>query len=74
MALTDQSPMPFGTHIGKPMEKVPASYLLWLWDEPDGLWQPSRRHEPVRQYIIDRFNHLETECTDRIINHRLEGK
>lgn len=28
--LTDQDPMPFGAHKGKPMEEVPASYLDWL--------------------------------------------
>jgi hypothetical protein len=33
MKLTDQSPMPFGTHKDKPMEKVPADYLLWLYDD-----------------------------------------
>lgn len=32
--LTDQDPMPFGIHKGKPMEKVPASYLDWLHGQP----------------------------------------
>ena len=30
---TDSTPMPFGEHKGKKMEDVPASYLLWLYNE-----------------------------------------
>lgn len=30
--LTDDCIMPFGTHKGKTMEKVPAQWLLWLYD------------------------------------------
>jgi hypothetical protein len=74
-ALTDQDPMPFGTHSGKPMEKVPASYLLWLWE--DGLWQLDNACTPrnisrlvVRDYIKRNFNALETECPDKIITRR----
>lgn len=31
--LKDSDPFPFGTHKGKPMEKVPASYLDWVIDQ-----------------------------------------
>lgn len=31
--LTDADPMPFGAHKGRPMEHVPASYLLWIRDQ-----------------------------------------
>lgn len=29
---TDQTPMPFGKHIGKALANCPADYLLWLWE------------------------------------------
>lgn len=32
--LTDQDPFPYGVHKDKPMEKVPASYLDWVIDQP----------------------------------------
>lgn len=28
---TDQTPMPFGKYINVPLENVPDSYLLWLY-------------------------------------------
>lgn len=65
MKLTDQSPMPFGKHKGQPMEKVPADYLLWLWD--NGGWQVPG---PVNDYVRENFAALETECPDRIVDHR----
>lgn len=65
MKLTDQSPMPFGTHKDKKMEDVPADYLLWLWDNgAHGVLGP------VHDYIRENFSALETECPDRIIEHR----
>jgi len=30
--LTDESPMPWGMHRGKEMQKVPAEYLLYLYE------------------------------------------
>ena len=45
MALTDYDPMPMGkAHQGKPMGKVPADYLLWLYDN-------NRCTKEVRGYI-----------------------
>lgn len=29
---TDQTPMPFGKYSGVPLENVPDSYLLWLYN------------------------------------------
>jgi hypothetical protein len=73
-ALTDKSPMPFGTYRGVDMEKVPASYLLWLWDKPGGLWDENTLNSPsdwaVHDYIDANFHALETECKDLIIEHR----
>lgn len=31
MALTDESPMPWGKHKGTKMINVPSSYLLWCY-------------------------------------------
>jgi len=75
MELTDQSPMPYGrAHRGVAMEKVPASYLLWLWDDcnmhsGDTRWM-SEPQAAVANYIRQNFHALETECKDRIIKHR----
>lgn len=71
MTLNDQDPMPFGCHKGTPMEKVPASYLLYLWDE--FLWperQPTEQKKAVRDYIVRAFNALETEATRYFVIHR----
>lgn len=32
-AFGDLDKMPFGKYKGEPLQDVPASYLLWLWDE-----------------------------------------
>lgn len=35
-AYTDLDSMPFGKHVGKPLQDVPAKYLAWLRDEMRG--------------------------------------
>lgn len=64
--LNDQSPIPFGKHKGMKLEKVPANYLLWLWD--NGVW--AEKHKPIHKYIHSIFSCLETECTDYIVQHQ----
>lgn len=66
MIMDDSTPMPFGTHKGKPMEDVPARYLLWLWE--DSIWNEPER--PLHHYIKTSFSALEQECKDFIITHR----
>ena len=34
---TDDTPMPWGKHKETPLKDVPASYLLWIADQPDRL-------------------------------------
>ena len=72
MKLTDQDVMPFGRHVGEKMEEVPASYLLYLWE--DGLWRggtgPSGKPQAVSDYIRENFARLQTECPNMIITHR----
>lgn len=62
MALTDESIMPFGKHKGKEMANVPASYLLWIYDE----WTlPNPRfgfvHQEVKAYIEKNMDVLRKE-------------
>ena len=69
---TDDDYITFGKYSSPPtkMKDVPASYLLWLWN--NGMWRGNRRgdaNDPVRNYIIQNFNHLTTECPDTIIDH-----
>lgn len=64
IALTDEDLMPFGKFSRPPdgplkMKDVPASYLLWLWD--DGV-----RHQQVRHYIIENMDALKDEDPDWI--------
>lgn len=48
--LTDTSPMPWGKHQGQQMQNVPASYLIWLYEN-------DKCSADVKAYI---FNNLET--------------
>jgi Putative quorum-sensing-regulated virulence factor len=69
--MTDDDEITFGRYNGTKIGKVPASYLLWLWN--NGMWMAnsrSQREDPVRIYIVKNFNALETECPDIIIDHR----
>ena len=68
--MSDDDPITFGKYDGTPIGKVPSSYLLWLWE--NGMYREtlSNRNDPVRLYIIENFHALETECPDRIIDHR----
>lgn len=69
--MEDDDEITFGKYNGTKIGKVPASYLLWLWN--NGMWRSntlSQREDPVRKYIVKNFNHLETECPDTIIDHR----
>jgi hypothetical protein len=73
MTLTDKDLMPIGKkykHV--PMEKVPAGYLLFMWDDT-GLWDRmslySEEYFAVHDYIKENFTVLVTECKDRIVKH-----
>lgn len=56
----DTDPMPFGKHKGEPMQDVPASYLLWLWD------QRPIRDKRLELYIENNMRALKQECPDRV--------
>ena len=55
--MTDSDLMPFGKHKGKPMEEVPASYLLWLSDQGDF----KQRNAEMSEYIESNRELLEKE-------------
>lgn len=54
--ITDNTPMPFGMHIGKPMVDIPAKYLLWLYYE-------GCSHDGVRKYILNNLDILNREVS-----------
>lgn len=64
--LTDTSPMPFGVHKGKPMEKVPASYLHWLWTNERDPMKRKIKDAPVADYISRNIMALKQEHPDGI--------
>lgn len=54
ITLNDNSPMPFGKHKGVKMANVPASYLLWLYDN-------DKCSSCVKEYIEDNLDVLRIE-------------
>ncbi len=65
-AITDLTEMPFGKHKGTNMIDVPATYLLWLWD--NGIW--AEKGKPMHNYIKGAFSALESEAKDYLVQHR----
>jgi uncharacterized protein (DUF3820 family) len=59
--LSDESPMPFGRYKGDKMANVPASYLMWLYDE-------NRYSKEVGDYIEDNLDVLKEEIKRNRIN------
>jgi len=47
--MTDESVMPFGKYKGDPIGTVPASYLLWLYEE-------NKCYGEVKQYIRENMD------------------
>ena len=68
--MTDTDEITFGKYSGTAIGKVPASYLLWLWN--NGMWRDVRGsdRDPVLLYIIENFHALQTECPDTIVDHK----
>lgn len=55
MTLTDDSLMPWGKYKNLPMFKVPADYLLFMYDQ-------NKCSKDVKDYIEDSFDILKKEC------------
>lgn len=66
--LTDQSLMPFGAHAGIKMEKVPARYLLWMWNEGvrSAINEDTKRGTAAR-YIDNNMTALQMDDPDTIV-------
>lgn len=47
--LTDESRMPFGKYKGEKMANVPASYLLWLYEN-------DKCNKEVKEYVLDNLD------------------
>jgi uncharacterized protein (DUF3820 family) len=54
MALTDESPMPFGKFKGQKLIEVPARYLLWLYEN-------NKAYGQLKEYIADNLDALRLE-------------
>lgn len=54
MGLDDNSPMPWGKYKGEKMANVPASYLMWLYDN-------NKCNAEVQAYINDNMDALKEE-------------
>lgn len=54
LELTDDSPMPFGKYKGKAMIDVPASYLIYLYEQ-------DFCYGAVKDYIKENMNALKLE-------------
>lgn len=52
--LTDNDLMPFGKYKGEKLANVPASYLLWLYDN-------NKCNQYLREYIEDNMDVLNEE-------------
>lgn len=58
MKLTDESPMLFGKYKGDKMVNVPASYLMWLYDN-------NKCNAEVREYIKENLDVLQKEIKNK---------
>ena len=54
--LTDTCSMPFGEHADKDMEDVPASYLIWYYDQ-----NFPNQNKRVMEYVKENMDALRKE-------------
>lgn len=52
--MTDLTPMPYGAHQGKPMQDVPAIYLIYIYENEEV-------SKEVKSYIEDNMETLQLE-------------
>ena len=55
--MKDSDKMPFGIHKDKQMINVPASYLIWLYEN-------DKCYGDVKTYIVENLDVLKSECPD----------
>ena len=56
--MEDTDLMPFGKYKGDKMINVPASYLLWLYDN-------NKCYGTIKEYIVDNLDVLRKEVEDK---------
>lgn len=61
--LSDESLMPFGQYKGKEMANVPASYLIWIYDN-------NKCTPEVANYIEDNMDALKLEIKQQESNKK----
>lgn len=61
MSFTDEHPIPFGKHRGTKLANVPASYLLWLWENSTEHDRTKGFYKGVFKYIEDNLEGLKQE-------------
>ena len=67
--LDDQSPMPYGAHVNVKMEKVPANYLLWMWNNGvRNAIEETTKRGVVARYIKSRMAVLKEQDPDTIVD------
>lgn len=59
VALTDDSIIQFGKYRGTRLGNVPASYLLWWWDQMG--------EGPLAEYVWKNLSSLEQDAPDVIV-------
>lgn len=59
--VNDDYIFPFGKHKGKKIANVPASYLLWLFDQPDFRKSTLPENKQIYYYIQENQSLLEKE-------------
>jgi hypothetical protein len=66
--LTDEDLMTFGKHKGERVADVPASYLLWWWDQIHE--EPRDGNEPLKNYIINNWDTIRMDAPNTVpLNH-----
>lgn len=57
LPLTEDDPMPFGKYRGKPLCCIPASYLLWVFEQS---W--ARDWPALQDYVEENFEDLSLDA------------
>lgn len=60
--LKDSDPMPYGKYKDRKMEEVPASYLMYLYEN-------NRTNHQVKQYILLNWDTIQQEIKQGINKH-----
>lgn len=67
--MTDTDLMPFGKYRGVRLEDVPASYLLWLWNEGLKAETGSQgQRGDLARYIRDSMSALRMDSPDTLVD------